>query len=107
MTFFSRRKTSAALALSPQTAPTFDSQPTADNIILGMGHVTDRAILNTLAESFASSNRTRQYLAEHRAADDAWWATQERKQTEHLEHQDPGYRKELNKQRVLAGLPPL
>ena len=78
MNFFTRRSTSGTRALSK-----------ADRIILYAGQITDAVILESWARNRAES------IARHR------------KETEDLERQYPGYREELNRQRSLAGLPPL
>lgn len=78
-----------------------------DDLILQMGQATEEAILNSLAESRASWQRTRRWLAEQRAADAAWRAAGARKEAERLEKEYPGYRGELNRQRAIAGLPRL
>jgi hypothetical protein len=78
-----------------------------DNLILQIGQATEDAILNSLAESRASWQRTRQWLAEQRAADAAWRITEARKDAERMENESPGFRDELNRQRAQAGLPHL
>ena len=81
MNFFPRRRR-AETAPEPALAE-------ADNIILNAGRITDQTILESLASSAA------------------FWAVYRRHQTGRLEREYPGYREELNRQRTLAGLPPI
>jgi hypothetical protein len=99
MGFFSRRP-------DPQ-ASIQQGRPPVDQLILEAGQATDQVMLNLIRESRESSNDIRQYLAEQRAADAAWWAAHRRHQAEELEREYPGYREELNKQRAATGLPPV
>ena len=61
----------------------------ADNIILNAGRIAENAMLECFTQ--------------HRAETIA----RQRQETEILEREYPGYKEELNRQRVAAGLPPI
>jgi hypothetical protein len=72
-----------------QSARTQPEVSAADNIILNAGRIADETMLDCFTESRA------------------FWSAFRRKQAEQLETEYPGYREELNRQRALAGLPPV
>src|SRR5690242_4410312 len=99
MSFFSGHR--SARTMSPPSQHLHHSE--LDPVILNIGLTTDLVIRKMLTDCRQSWERTRRWVAERQAADEAWRAMEARR----LEQQHPGYREELNRQRAALGLPPV